>query len=70
MKLRTIAIVVAILGVAAFLLSGASDEFSAVPSTLSDAAWPVFLFAVLCELGVGVTALIRRGRNSRVPSRS
>lgn len=71
MKLRPLAIAVAVLGLAAFLASGLEYELPGFPSLVSEAAWPVFLLAVLTEVGLGIAALVRRARDGRVaaPSR-
>lgn len=65
MKLRTVAIVMAVAGVIAFLVSGFHNEFSGFPSAVSDAAWLIFMLAVLVEVGLGITGLIRRTRDRR-----
>lgn len=62
MRLRTLAIVVAVVGVIAFFVSGFHNEFSGFPSAVSDGAWLVFLLAVLVEISLGITTLIRHTR--------
>lgn len=65
MRLRTLAVVVAVVGVIAFFVSGFHNEFSGFPSSVSDGAWLVFMLAVLVEIGLGITTLIRRTRRDR-----
>jgi len=69
MKIRTIAIVVAVAGIVAFLVSGFHNEFSGFPSAVSDGAWLVFMLSVLVEIGLGITALVRRTRRDKAATR-
>jgi hypothetical protein len=70
MKLRTVAIVVAVVGIVALFVSGFEYQIAGFPAAVSEAAWPIFLLAILVEIGLGVTALIRRASRSGAVSRS
>lgn len=69
MKLRVPLIGVAVLGIVAFFVSGLEYEIAGFPAVISDAAWPVFMLAVLVEIGVAITALVRRVRRASISKR-
>lgn len=69
MKLRFPVIGVAVLGIVAFFVSGLEYEIAGFPAAISDAAWPIFMLAALIEIGLGITALVRRIRRASISTR-
>ena len=69
MKRRVLVIGVAVLGIVAFLVSGLEYEIAGFPAAVSEVAWPIFLLAVLVEVGLGVAAIVRRVRRARLSMR-